>query len=183
LIKTISKLALALVIFASCAKKHTYYEVGRPKSIEENNARKVIAKSWDLSLEHSSEMSDEAIKKINHHNDSVNSILVKKKGENWQDSFNSEVRQELVKHVNMRATISQMEIFAKAKEQLFEPIILFEKKKNNYLAHIVGQKKNDEERKFITFAQISINGSDLSAKVKSELSQPLTISFPENGVK
>jgi len=170
------------LLFGSCVINYTYFEGGRPRSIEENNARRIVANNWNLILIYESNTDDETIKKINHHNDSISAIIKKEKGDNWVETFIAESRKELMLHVSMRATISQMEVFRNAKDQLFEPIILFEKKGKKYLAHIVGQQKTDETRTFITFAQILISSKDNSTKIKSEKITPLTIQFSENGV-
>lgn len=171
----------AAVILTSCANSiYTYYETGRPKSVEMNNARHIVSNNWDIKLEYDSQLN---LERINKHNDSISKILSENKGDNWINIFAKESKDELILNNQLRETIKLTSAYNKAIELLFEPIILLEKKGKKYLAHIVGQQKSDDTRKFVTFAQLLVNSDRTGIKIKDETIQELTISFPQNGIE
>jgi hypothetical protein len=179
--RIIPLLAISLLFF-SCSKNYTLYEVGRPRSIEENNARQIVSEKWRVNFEFKSGLDEATINETLHHNDSVSKLISKKKGENWLDEFTSESIAELETNTTLRTRVKALNIYTKATNDLFEPIILFEKKGKKYLAHIVGQQKTDETRAFITYAQIWVYPNSEKTSIKSEKIEPLMLRFPQNGV-
>jgi hypothetical protein len=178
----IISLLIVSLLFFSCNKTYTLYEVGRPRSIEENNARKIVAEKWRLNFEFKSGLDETTINETLIHNDSVNALISKKRGEKWLDEFTSQSIAELDVNTALRERVKALEIYSKATNALFEPIILFEKKGKKYLAHIVGQQKTDETRAFVTYAQIWVYPNSEKTSIKSEKIEPLLIRFPQNGV-
>lgn len=170
----------ATVLLTACANSfHTYYETGRPMNVETNNARQVVANGWNVSLTYSSSL--ESVKK---HNDSINKIVIEDLGADWLNKLAQESQKELNIHNRIREAIKLTNTFKNAQEKLFEPSILFEKKGKKYIAHIVGQQKSDDTRKFITYARFKVfpENND-TMKLLSEEVEPLTIAFPQNGIK
>ena len=175
-------LLIVSLLFFSCNKTYTFYEVGRPRSIEENNARQIVADKWRLNFEFKSGFDEKTINETLVHNDSVNALISKKRGENWVDEFTSQSIAELETNTMLRNRVKALEIYSKASSALFEPIVLFEKKGKKYLAHIVGQQKTDETRAFITYAQIWVYPNSDKTSVKSGKIEALILRFPQNGV-
>lgn len=180
--KFILSIGVAILVTA-CAKQTSYslYQTGRPLGVESNNAKKIVADNWGFELNYigSGELSlDHKIR----FNDSVNKIITEQFGENWQDKFSKESGDELIINTEIRQTVKSTDLYKQSEALLFQPVILLEKKTDNYIAHIVGQQKSDDTRKFITFAQLEVS-LDGTTKVKSNKVKPLTISLPVNGIE
>jgi hypothetical protein len=178
-------LLLPIICISWKTKTYTIYETGRPASVEYNNAKRIIGKSWNINWIYADER---VANKLGHeamgnHNDSVRALIAKDKGDKWQTLFYNEVQHELRVHDELRERIRQKREFKTIEDKAFEPIILFEtKNREKYIVHIVGQLKEDEKRAFQTLCKFNIQKStpDFSMNCKK---QPLTICFPENNIK
>lgn len=173
----------ATVVLTACAKQASYtlYQTGRPLGVDTNNARMITANSWGFELNYIGTNGSSIGEQIRF-NDSVNKMITKEFGENWQDAFIKESKDELIIDTEIRKLVRATKLFEKSENDLFEATILLEKNENNYLAHIVGQQKSDDSRTFITYAQLFVK-IDGTVTLKSDKIKPLTISLPLNGIE
>lgn len=169
-------------------KLHTLYEVGRPAGLEFNNAKTTIGIKWNIQWVFAD---NELVEKMGYenigiHNDSVMSIIAQKKGDHWQQSFYSEVDDELNYQNKMREKLRTFKEYKIIPKKLVEPHILFERKRKNkrsvYLVHIVGQKTEDISAGFITLCKFDYSLKKSLGPFNCQ-EQPLTIFFPQNGIK
>ncbi|MDQ3192157.1 MAG: hypothetical protein M3Q58_11250 [Bacteroidota bacterium] len=184
----ISILLLFGCLFNSDSNKfHTLYEVGRPAGLEYNNAKKEAGKKWNILWIYAdnAKVEEMGYEKIGNHNDSVMAILAKKRGEDWQREFYLNVDEELNHHNKLRKDLKSHKNYKFVNEELIEPHLLFERKTNrkrsSYIVHIVGQKKEEPGKGFITLCKFFYKPNKSPSFDCKE--QPLTIYFPQNGIK
>jgi hypothetical protein len=181
-------LFILLLFFQSPDKSNTLYEVGRPQSLEYNNAKRIVGKQWNIEWVYADNSLVEKMghEKIAQHNDSVMNLIAQKRGKNWQERFYPAVHEELDKQNKMRALLKSSKDYERVREKLVEPHILFErkrkKKRSAYIVHISGQKKEDPGAGFITLCKFDYKPQK-DQPVFDCKEQALTISFPANGVK
>ncbi|HET6242910.1 MAG: hypothetical protein H0V01_14580 [Bacteroidetes bacterium] len=178
---------LLIGCFSNPTKFHVLYEVGRPASIEYNNAKRTVGEKWNILWVYADDNRVETTgyEKIGSHNDSVMAVIAKKKGENWQEKFYSQLDEELIKQNRIREKLKSNKEYELVSEKLIEPYILFKtknKKQSKYEVHIVGQKKEDPSEGFITLCKFDFKPlkSPHSFDCKE---QSLTLFFPQNGIK
>lgn len=179
-------LSFVLLVLSSCSTTYVIYEVGRPKSVEENNARRIAAKEFQVTFEYSSSTNTDDLEKIQKHNDSITQLLNSKYSTTWEDDLVKLALEELALQNSFRNDITKLSIYEQSINDLFEPQILFEKKKNDYKAYIIGQRKNDDSRSFIIYALFFIDSISEEIKILSEKTNAEInpeIAFPQNGIE
>jgi predicted DNA-binding protein YlxM (UPF0122 family) len=185
-------LKLLLILFtpnlAFAQKEFTIYEVGRPAAVEYNNAKYTVGQKWNINWVYADDQSMENIghELIGAHNDSVFTLLSRIKGETWQTQFFKEVEQELELQNKLREEIKNQKFFNDIKQEVYEPIILFErtnpKKDKAFLVHVVGKVQRENFDGFITLCSFQTKVKKIPSNVACQ-EKPLTITFPQNNIK
>lgn len=169
-------------------KNLTYYLMGRPFSVERNNAIIEVGKSWDLTIEYAGQDKIElnGLEYYNKHNDSVSKLIEREIAVDWLNLFYALVDQEEIDQNRIRDYIKQEVSFSETSDLLFQPFLLMEKKKcrkkSIYTIYLIGQLKSDEQRTFYTHLIYKYNTRKKSLKLKSEKKTELKMFLPQNGI-
>lgn len=168
----------------------TYYLLGRPFNAERNNAITVVGKAWGIQIEYAgmNKIELNGLEYYNKHNDSISKLIGEKTklGEEWINTFYSEVDKEELEQNEIRSLISVDSTYKTYSVLLFQPYLLMEKKqyrkKNIYTIYLIGQLKSDDQRKFNTHLTYKFNSRKKILKLKSEKKSELKITLPQNGI-
>jgi len=181
-------LLLSWGVFAQ--KPQTYYLSGRPMSIAMNNALMISAAEWSIVFKYADDAMMERLgtAEINRRNEIASAYIANHTdlGKEWLSKIYELAALEEQRHNLFRTWIQQDDDYAALATLLFEPIILFIKRKSllaeYYKAFVVGQLKSDDSRKFSTHAtyKVYLNKAKIkSLKTKAEL--PFIL--PQNGIQ
>jgi hypothetical protein len=186
----LSLISFLLVWGAYAQKPQTYYLSGRPMSISMNNALMISAAEWNIELIY---VSDSLLgllgrEEINRRNEIAAVYMANKSdlGKDWLNKLYDLAALEEQRHNLFRSWIQQDDDYAALTTLLFEPIILFTKKKSlfgeYYNAFVVGQLKVDNSRRFSTHATYKVYLK--KAKIKSlKTKAELPFILPQNGIQ
>jgi hypothetical protein len=183
-------ISLLLCFVANAQRTHSYYQSGRPLSIAMNNALMISAAEWSVEFVYVSDSLAEHIgnEEINQRNELTSVYMAHKSdlGEDWLNKIYDLATLEEQRHNLFRSWIRQDDDYEEMATMLFEPILLFTKKKalfgEYYRAYLVGQLKTDDTRKFGTYATYKVylkKARIKSVKTRGEL--PFTL--PQNGIQ
>jgi len=163
--------------------------MGRPMSIERNNAFITVGIEHDINFEYAcnDDIEIHGIEYFVNYNDSISKLIADNKlGDNWLNDLYVETDLEEVRQNNVREIVKGTKYFETYSVDLFEPIILLKKRKakknEKYLVYVVGQLKEDETRKFNTHLIFKYNKKKKKIILKSHKVKPLPFVLPQNGV-
>jgi hypothetical protein len=168
----------------------TYYLMGRPFSVERNNALLTVGKEWNIQIDYAGQDKIElnGLEYFNKHNDSVSKLIGTKTklGDEWLNSFYAEVDQEELEQNKIRTLIKEESSYKTTSGLLFQTFLLMEKrkckKKSIYAIYLAGQLKSDESRIFYTHIIYKYN-TRKQRLVKTRPSQTkLPFVLPQNGI-
>lgn len=182
-------IALTSVICLNAQNTFTYYLMGRPFSIERNNALRTIGKENKINFEFAGNdlIELKGIEYFVDYNDSISKLIsTSKLGENWLDNLFSKTDEEEKRQNEAREIVKGTKHYETWSHNLFEPIILIKKlhaRKNvKYTVYVVGQLKEDEHRKFNTHLIFRYNKNKKKIMIKSQKIRPLPFTLPQNGL-
>lgn len=132
---------------------------------EKVNARIVVAKKWRINFKRVAGcvVTKELLDSINTHNDSVNTLIAKRYGKDWNVDFNKEVDSEYVKESEVSKIINDIEIIKKrdslmAKEgnglyYRMEPV----KNTNTYHVSVEGWGSVDSTFEMVSYFRLEVD--------------------------
>lgn len=170
-------------------KSYTYYLMGRPMSIERNNALMTIGLEHKIKFDFAGNdvIELKGIEYFVNYNDSISMVIAATKlGEDWLNGIYSKTDQEEIRQNAVREIVRKNKCFDTASHDLFQPIILLKKlkgeKNEKYKIYVVGQLKVDESRKFNTHLIFRYNKKKKKMILKSHKVGPLPFTLPQNGL-
>jgi hypothetical protein len=170
-------------------KMFTFYLMGRPMSIERNNALMTVGLENKINFEFAGNdvIELKGIEYFVNYNDSISKVIAATKlGEDWLNGIYSKADQEEKQQNAVRETVRKNKYFETASHDLFEPIILLKKGKGikniKYKVYVVGQLQKDETRKFNTHLIFRYNNKKNQLILKSNKVGPLPFTLPQNGL-
>jgi len=178
---------LLFFLFANnlLAQKYTIYELGRPNSLEYNNAKRVIAKKYKINFIYADAKIQDSlgVSMLESQNRLSNKKLATRYDNDlWHQDFYNKVADELDKHQQMRSFIKADSSYLKLKATDIR--IIFEKKKlsvNSYLSYVVGWKIENEKAIIRILATYKI--STKKYKLLNLENKPLHFSYKVNGIE
>lgn len=183
-------ISLVATFGVNAQRTHSYYLVGRPMSIASNNALMISAAEWNIEFIYVGDSLAQALgaDEIDRKNKITDTYMANKSelGADWLNKIYDRAALEEQRHNLFRSWIQQDDDFMEIASTLFEPIILFKKKKNlfgeNYEAFVVGQLRTDSSRKFSTHAKYKVylkKAKIIPVKTKAQL----PFALPQNGIQ
>lgn len=170
-------------------KSFTYYLMGRPMSIERNNALITIGLENKINFTFAGNdvIELKGIEYFVNYNDSISKVIAATKlGEDWLNGIYTKTDQEEIRQNAVRELVRKNKYFESKGQELFQAIIILKKgkgKKNEkYKVYVVGQLKSDETRKFNTHLIFRYNKKKNKMIIKSHKVGPLPFSLPQNGL-
>lgn len=159
-------------------------------SISMNNALMISAAEWSIEFVYVNDSLAEALgeEEINRRNEIAALYMANKSdlGKDWLNKIYDLAALEEQRQNLFRSWIQQDDDYEEIASTLFEPIILFTKKKTlfgeHYHAFVVGQEKTDNSRKFSTHAGYKVYLKKARIKpVKTKAELPFAL--PQNGIQ
>jgi len=156
-------------------KKLRLLTYGEPPDMERQSAENVIAEKWGIEYfgVAGCVVSKELIDSVNKHNKEVNVLINNKYGKSWQNIFNKEVEEELIKQKVASSLINKEKIIINKQNELemegnglhyrFQPI-----NKNEYKVSASGWGKIKERDEYVSYFRYLVNIEDKKVKLMSD---------------
>jgi len=167
------------------AQKYIIYELGRPNSLEYNNAKRIISEKYKINFIYATdEIKDSLdVSMLESQNRLSNKKLATRYDNDlWHQDFYNKVAEELDKHEQMRVFIKTDSSYIKLKATDIR--IIFEKKKlsiNSYLGYVVGWKIEND--KSIIRILATYKTSTKKYKLLNLENKQLHFSYKVNGIE
>ncbi len=167
------------------SQKYTIYELGRPNSLEYNNAKRIIAKKYKINFIYADAKIQDSlgVSMLESQNRLSNKKLATRYDNDlWHQDFYNKVADELDKHEQMRSFIKSDTNYLKLKATDIR--IIFEKKKlsiNTYLGYVVGWQIQNEKAIIRILATYKANIKKY--KFLNSKNKPLHFSYKVNGIE
>ncbi len=185
--KIISVIVTVCILFyASAQKNYVIYEVGRPNTLEFNNAKRIIGNQYGINFIYvGQQMLDSiGVDEIERKNNvSKRLIATKKSNDKWEREFYEKIINELEEHQSMRVVLKNTELYKRIKNR--EIHIVFDRKKhikNKFSVYVIGQHLLENKYVFRSFLMLKMNSRTKKIKVKDTETRELHFSYEENGV-
>jgi len=183
----------ALINVVWSQKSFTYYLLGRPMSIERNNALITVGLENKINFTFAGNdvIELKGIEYFVNYNDSISKVIAATKlGEDWLNGIYTKTDQEEIRQNAVRELVRKNKYFETKGQELFQAIILLKKREGKktdpdargYKVYVVGQLKSDETRKFNTHLIFKYNKKKNKMIIKSHKVRPLPFSLPQNGL-
>lgn len=165
------------------AQKTTYYLVGRPFTIERNNAMQTVGGEWDICFQYltQKEIDAKGLEKVAAYTDSVFKKIAKSSAfkENWYNEFIRQATEEEHTQNEIRLKVAREEQFKALTKGKTEVVILLEKEKKRfkkyYLVYIVTQIPEAKGFEVVGKVEYRIKKKKLSWKKVSSACLPFEL--------